>query len=492
VEDKSSEMLDVDDGYTQEDVGIVSDKNEAKSAATSEEKNEDPHHLLNHSDVVSSNTTFNHKHSSSSSSQHPTPNTLPPSFLVLLLEAFRVAIGSLRANKLRTALTLVGIVVGVAAVISVVTIIKGLDQTVATTFSSQGSTVFTISKRPLIITSREDFIKFNKRKDVTHDDADAIVRLCNVCWRTGMTATSREQVKHGDQTSDNVPARGVTLSMFDIEKIDIDAGRTWTDSEGDAARAVCVVGTDIVDNVFGGASPDKVVGQEFRVGGNTFEIVGVAVKQGKVFGFSRDNFVFIPFPTYEKTFGSPRDSLTVHVQVPDAPHLEEAQDQVRAIMRNRRGKTFDEEDDGFALDTQDVFLKLYGSATSNIYIVTIGVAAISLVVGGIVVMNIMLVSVTERTKEIGIRKAIGARRKDILTQFLIEAVTVTAIGGAMGVIVGFALAYLLSFAMGFPLLISINSAVLGVAVSSIVGIISGLWPAWTAARLDPIEALRKE
>ena len=151
-----------------------------------------------------------------------------------------------------------------------------------------------------------------------------------------------------------------------------------------------------------------------------------------------------------------------------------------------------ESDEGFSLETQDVFLDLYGKATANIYLVTIGVAAISLVVGGIVVMNIMLVSVTERTKEIGIRKAIGARRKDILTQFLIEAVTVTAIGGAIGVITGFGLAYLIAALIGFPLLISVASAALGVGVSSIVGIISGLWPAWRAARLDPIEALRAE
>ncbi len=409
-----------------------------------------------------------------------------------LWESFRVAFSSLRANKLRAGLTLIGIIVGVTAVIAVVTIIKGLDQTVASTFSSQGSTVFTVSKRPQIITSREDFLRFNKRKDVTHDDADAIARLCTACWRTGISANvPRVTVKHADEKSDEITIRGITLSMFDIDAVNLDAGRFWSESEHAAGRDVCVVGSDIVENLFNDAPPDRVVGQEVRVAGRTFKIAGVAEKKGKIFGFSRDSLIYIPYTSYQKIYGS-RDSLVVFIQAASAERLPEVQDQVRSIMRNRRGRSFRDEDDGFALETQDVFLDLYGKATSNIYIVTIGVAAISLVVGGIVVMNIMLVSVTERTKEIGIRKAVGARQSDILRQFLIEAVTVTAIGGAIGVLTGFGLAYLISTLMGFPLLMSINSAVLGVGVSSLVGIISGLWPAWRAARLHPIDALRAE
>src|SRR5258707_305385 len=292
--------------------------------------------------------------------------SFPALRIAALWEAFLVAAASLRQNKLRTALTLVGIIVGVTAVISVVTIIKGLDQTVAQTFSSQRSTVFTAL--------------------------------------------------------------------------------------------------------------------------------------GRIFAVSRDTRIYIPFATYKKTFGlnisrgafSASGVLVVFIQTPTAEQLEGAEDQVRAIMRNRRGKTGRDEDDGFAVESEDVLLNLYSTSTPNIYLVTIGVAAISLVVGGIVVMNIMLVSVTERTKEIGIRKAVGARQKDIRTQFLIEAVMVTAIGGVVGVLTGFGVAWLIALLIGFPLLFSIWSAVLGVSMSSIVRGIIGLWPAWRAARLDPIEALRAE
>ncbi|MEA2204026.1 MAG: putative transport system permease protein [Blastocatellia bacterium] len=409
-----------------------------------------------------------------------------------LWESFRVAVASLRANKLRTSLTLIGVVVGVTAVIAVVTIIKGLDQTVATTFSSQGSTVFTISKRPRVITSREDFIKFNKRKDVTMDDAEAIFRLCTVCWRTGVAANSVETVKHGDKKSETVAVRGVSpVAMFDIDAVAIDVGRVWSEGEGAAGRELCVVGKDIGENLFGGETPDRLIGQSVNVGGRPYEIIGVLQELGKIFGQSRDNIVYIPYANYQKNFGT-RDSLVVFVKTAAAADLEETEDQVRAIMRSRRGKLFDADDDGFTLETQDVFIDLYKKATENIYFVTYGVAIISLIVGGIVVMNIMLVSVTERTKEIGIRKAVGARQKDIRVQFLIEAVTVTAVGGTIGVLTGFGLAYVLALAMGFPLLISAWSAVLGVGMSSLVGIVFGLWPAWRAARLDPIEALRRE
>jgi len=285
--------------------------------------------------------------------------------------------------------------------------------------------------------------------------------------------------------------RGLTPPMFDIENTTIQAGRRWTDQEGVGGRNVCVIGVDLLDNLFNGRSAGSVIGQEIRVDGIPFQILGVADPFGKVLGFSRDNFVYIPFEEGQRLFGA-RDSITIHIQVADSSDFEAAKDEVRSIMRNRRGKISADDDDGFAVESQDAFLSIYKSATSGIYAATIAVAAVSLVVGGIVVMNIMLVSVTERTKEIGLRKAVGARRRDILQQFLIEAVTVTAVGGAIGVFVGYGLAYLLSFAMGFPVSIRLQSAVMGVGVSLAVGITSGLYPAMRASRLDPIEAMRNE
>src|SRR6201991_1223938 len=252
-------------------------------------------------------------------------------------EAFLVAFRSLRQNKLRTGLTLIGIVVGVTAVIAVVTIIKGLDQTVAQTFSSQGSTVFTISKNPQIITSREDFIKFNRRKDVTHEDAEAITRLCSTCWRTGIAANALETVKYQDQKAENVRIRGVEpLTMFDIDGVSINVGRIWTESEAASGREICVIGPDMLKNLFADAPPDQAVGKEIRIDGRPYVVLGVLEPLGSIFGFSRDNVVYIPYSTYQKAYGA-RRSLVVFIQVPAAEQLEAAEDQVRTVMRNRRG-----------------------------------------------------------------------------------------------------------------------------------------------------------
>ncbi|NNE99510.1 MAG: FtsX-like permease family protein [Pyrinomonadaceae bacterium] len=416
--------------------------------------------------------------------------------LILFQSIFLLSLQNLRANKLRTFLTLLGIIVGVAAIIAVVTIIEGLNQTVAQTFSAKGSNVFTLSKSPSVITSREEMIKVEKRKDVTVSDAAAVERSCRACWRVGYSAQGLEMVKHADNLAENVSIRGITHSTFDIEGVEIESGRRWTSSEADSGYPVALIGSDILKNVFNDAYPESVIGKTIRVRGSVFRVIGTVVPLGSILGVSRDNFVLIPYQTSQKVLPR-RESLVVNVEVRDAADLEAAKDQVTTIMRARRGKITTrvgdkkEEDEGFTVETSDVFIGLYKDATDNIYLVTIGVSAISLVVGGIVVMNIMLVSVTERTKEIGLRKAVGARRRDILWQFLMEAVVVASTGGLIGVFVGFFLANAISFLIGFPQLFNIWSVILGVGVSSFVGIVSGIYPAWQAAVLHPIEAMRK-
>ena len=415
----------------------------------------------------------------------------------LFRSIFALSIENLRANKLRTFLTLLGIIVGVAAVISVVTIIEGLNQTVASTFSANGSTVFTLSKNPTVITSREEMIKMNKRRDVTKDDADAVARLCRSCWRTAVWTRGSETVKSATSAAENVMIRGASGAVFEIEDLQVETGRRWTETEENSGQPVAIVGADIVKNLFNSAAPETVTGQEIRVHGGVLRIVGVAASQGSIFGVSRDNFVIMPYQTARKILPA-RDSLIVDIQVRDPKELENARDEVTTIMRARRGKITlrtgaeTEEDQGFTVESSEVFMSLYKDATDNIYLVTIGVSAISLIVGGIVVMNIMLVSVVERTKEIGLRKAVGARRRDILEQFLSEAVVIASIGGLIGVFAGFALAYLISFLVGFPALISYWSIILGVGTSSLVGIASGIYPAWKAAALNPVDAMRKE
>jgi putative ABC transport system permease protein len=417
--------------------------------------------------------------------------------ITLLNSTFALSLENLRTNKLRTFLTLLGIIVGVAAIIAVVTIIEGLNQTVAQTFSANGSTVFTLSKSPSVITSREEFIKIARRKDITKQDAEAVARLCLACWRVGYSVREIGTVKFAETEAENIMLRGLTLPSFAIEDIQIEAGRAWTQNEDTAGQYVAVIGADIIKNVFNDASPESIIGKEIKVRGTVFRVIGTAVSLGTIFGVSRDNFVLIPFQTGLKIFPR-RESLTVNIQVADAADMEAAKDQVATIMRSRRGRimTFidgeKEKDEGFSVESSDVFIGLYKDATDNIYLVTIGVSAISLVVGGIVVMNIMLVSVTERTKEIGLRKAVGGRRLDILRQFLIEAVVIASVGGLIGVFAGFSLANLISFLIGFPYLFNIWSIVLGVGVSSLVGVVSGIYPAWQAAALDPVEAMRRE
>jgi putative ABC transport system permease protein len=406
----------------------------------------------------------------------------------LWLEAYRIAIENLLANKLRTFLTLLGIIVGVTSVIAVVTVIEGLNQKVSQTFMSQGSNVFSVRRLPQVILSRDEFLKLNKRKNLNNDDASYINEYCKTCAKVGWDSGSLKSIKFQNQKSEGVFVRGVSAKVISIEGLNFSSGRPFSEQEINSSSYTCVIGWDVVDNLFPGLDP---LNKELRIDNLPFKIIGVTERLGTIFGFSRDNFVMIPFTTYQKIYGT-KSSINLVVSAPETELMDKTQEEVRQLLRARRHKTYRDEDDGFSIETSQIFLDLYSNATKNIYLVSFIISGISLVVGGIVVMNIMLVSVTERTREIGIRKALGARRFDILIQFIIEAVTISALGGILGIVVGYSVAYLISIYTGFPLFIRISSAMLGVAVSSAVGIVFGVYPASRAAKLDPIEALRSE
>ena len=405
-----------------------------------------------------------------------------------LREAVRIALQSLWANKLRSILTLLGVVIGVASVIAVVTMINGANTYVATKVYGYGADVFTASKMPLVITSAEDYLRYTKRKDLKVDDYNAVLADCTACTTIGAMLDATGNVVSLKQSATGVDIRGWTWTMPSLYNIDIAQGRMFTPSEQEHDAHVAVIGYDIVDNVLGAGDP---VGKEIRIDGQPYRVIGVAERQGKTLGESQDNFVSIPLNTFMAVYGS-NQSITIYARGNGigAP-LERAVDQVRVILRSRRHDAL-AAPDSFSLDTNSSFVGFFKQFTASFSIVAVGIAAISLIIGGIVIMNIMLVSVSERTREIGVRKALGARRSDLMMQFLIESATMALVGGIIGVIGGIIVAKTVTLLIGFPTTIALWSVLAGLFVATAVGIFFGVYPARKAALLDPIVALRSE
>jgi putative ABC transport system permease protein len=405
-----------------------------------------------------------------------------------LKEALALALQSLWANKLRSVLTLLGVVIGVASVIAVVTLVNGANMFVQKKFSSYGADVFTVTRAPSFSTNPDDYQKYAKRKIISFSDFQYVQQNCRHCLGMGGQQASTGKLVHGTQAITDAQIRGYTWQMPQLQNLDITAGRGLTETDDEHASHVAIIGTDVEDNLFPGTDP---IGQELRVDGTPYTVVGVVEKQGSTFGQSQDNWVGVPIESYMKDYGTQK-TVTIYIKAPSAgPQLESTADEVRVLMRASRHDA-PGAPDSFELDTNNTLVGFMSTLTNSFGLVLGAIALISLVVGGIVIMNIMLVSVTERTREIGIRKALGARRQDILLQFLIESAVMAGVGGAFGVLLGVAVAQVVTLLAGFPSAVALWSVFAGLLMATATGIFFGVYPARKAAELDPIVALRAD
>ena len=402
-------------------------------------------------------------------------------------EGVRIALGSLIANPLRSFLTLLGIIIGITSIIAVISVINGLNIYVADRLSNLGPGVFVVQRFGLIH-NREDWIKaFKRNKRLRLADADELRARLELADVVAVEVHAEDELSVRGETIGNVDIGGITSEILEIQPYDVDGGRIFTPSEVEHAVPVTFIGMDVAERLFPSVDP---LGRELRVGNRMFTIVGIAKKRGSVFGFSRDNFIKIPISLHQRIYGV-RPSVNISVKVADPERMADCMDEVRLVLRARHHLKYDEPDD-FGLLSADGLNSLWENLTKIIFRVAVFVVGISLVVGGIVIMNIMLVSVIERRREIGLRKAVGARPRDIRLQFLIESVVLSSVGGAIGITVAWLLAWVIRTYTPLPAEYPIWAPILAFAICGTIGVFFGLNPAAKAARLDPIEALRTE
>lgn len=406
-----------------------------------------------------------------------------------LIEAARIAATSIWAHKLRSFLTLLGVIIGVSVVIAVATLIEGANVYVDEKLASLGSGVFFVSKAS--VTNVGDFEKFleqlRKNPDLDMQDVEALSAQTVMAEHVGAIDGRSGEVRNDTELLQQVGIQGCTPNMIYMSQVTPEQGRYVNVFDENSRRPVALLGSEVADALFPTIDP---IGREVRIDGLTYTVIGVAKKMGTVLGQSQDNFVILPLSTYLKVYGV-RRSLTIYVKARPGVALERAQDDIRTLLRARHQRSFDETDD-FSIVNDQAIADLAGQITGIVAAIAIPITLISLVVGGIVIMNIMLVVVTERTREIGIRKSLGARRNDILMQFLVEAVILSGTGGAIGVVLAYSVMKFVSYVSPIPAALPVFWSILAVTLSAAVGLFFGIYPALKASKLDPIVALRTD
>ena len=406
---------------------------------------------------------------------------------VTFFETLKLALDALRAHKLRSFLTLLGVILAVTTLIFVMSVIAGLNLYVAERVANLGANVFIVDRFG-IITSRDDFLKAQKRPLLKMDDYHRLKENMKLTRAVAAEEDRNLQTRSGNIIMENTSVMGATANFADVRNLNVAQGRFLTEADDEHRSDVAFIGSDLAGKFFPNVDP---LGKSVRVGTHTYEVIGVAETIGSAFGQSQDNFMIIPMNTFLKGWHQQVDWTTIFIEAPNAEMMNASEDEARMLLRAWRHLPYDAPDN-FAILGSDSIMKLWHDLTGNLAFVAMALVSVFLVVGGIVIMNIMLASVTERTREIGLRRSLGARKKHILLQFLTESAVLAAVGGLIGIFTAYFFVYLVKAVFSFPMEMPLAAVILSLILATAVGLFFGIFPAMRAANLDPIEALRAE
>lgn len=404
-----------------------------------------------------------------------------------MMETLRLALDALRAHKLRSFLTLLGVILAVTTLVAVMSVVAGMNFYVADRIANLGANVYVIDRFG-IITSNDAWVKAQKRPLVTREEYERLKEGLRSANQVAALLATSSDVRSGNELLEDVNIEGVTPNYPEIRTLNVSAGRFLTEADEQHHSAVCFIGADVAKKFFWNVDP---IGKTIRAGTHSYQVIGVAEVIGSAFGQSQDRYMFIPLGTYAKEWGTQRDSLDLFVQARSAEMMGASEDEARMLLRAWRHQRWDAADN-FGVIGSESIIGLWKELTGNLFMVAVGLTAVFLVVGGIVIMNIMLASVSERTREIGLRRSLGARRKHIIMQFMTESAVLATVGGLLGIGLAYGVAAITRAVTPIPVRTPASAVILALSVSTAVGLFFGIYPAMRAAKLDPIEALRAE